>query len=268
MSLRLASLASGSSGNAVYLEGEGTRILVDCGISYKSLCLELEKLGTVPSELDAVLITHEHHDHVSGLRVLMKKCPDLPVYASRGSFEGLSRMSLFPSLPKGSFRLFRAGDALRIGSFSLESIPVSHDAEEPVCFTGNCGERGFALVTDLGLWDDALAERMRRAELLYLEFNHERTMLETGIYPYPLKLRIAGAKGHLSNEAAGQLLAAMYHPGLKAVLLAHLSQENNMPLLAKQAARLALMTAGLDSDNKLIIDTAPPRGLSRILECE
>ncbi len=264
MRFRLFSLASGSTGNSVFVECGSTRLLIDAGLSYKTLCILLDRLGVGPQDLTALLLTHEHSDHTQGLPVILKKT-GLPVYTTEGTFEGLSAQKLFSRLPKENFRLFKAGDSFRIGDVDVRSLPISHDSLEPVAFRGDAAGVHFAVVTDLGCCSEELTASLRGLNALFLEANHNRQMLETGPYPYPLKLRIDGTGGHLSNEAAAELLLKICHPGLHQVILGHLSQTNNYPLLALETVR-GILSTGPEAARQVRLSAAPPQGLSECIE--
>ena len=262
MSFRMVSLASGSEGNAVLAEYGSTRILIDAGLRYKSLCEYLSQLNVDPASISALLLTHEHSDHTLGLPVILKRL-NLPVYTTYGTFEGLSSQAVFSRIPKAGFHLFHAGESFRIGELTLTGLPVQHDCLEPVAYRGDADGVHFAVITDLGCFDDSLIRSLQGLDALLLEANHNRQMLETGPYPYPLKLRIDGEKGHLSNEAAAGLLMKIRHPGLRQVLLGHLSRTNNYPLLALETVRGALGLSG--SDNSIHISACPPKGPSDVI---
>ena len=264
MSFRMCTLASGSEGNACFVECEDTRILIDAGVSYRQLCLSLESLGTEPGALQAVLLTHEHGDHILGLPTLLRK-HKLPVYTTRGTFEGLFEQKLFEKIPKAGFYLLRGREQFSVGSLRITAWPILHDAREPVSYRLDGKEAHAAVITDLGCAGEELIEQMRGLNLLLLESNHNPEMLETGPYPYPLKLRIQSEKGHLSNEAAAAFLQSIRHPGLQAVLLGHLSRTNNYPLLALETVRRILKEH--DPQTLPAIYVAPPKGLSEILTC-
>ena len=262
--MKIFSLASSSSGNAFLIDPGDGLILIDAGVSYRTLAAELGELGRVPAEIRAVLLTHEHADHISGLPVFMKKHPDVPVYASFGTYDGLSRDKIFPRLNKGAFSLIRPGERFAAAGIDFLAVPTAHDTEGSLAYRGDCGEKSFAVITDLGCWTEELAEKMTGLSVLCLEANHDLRMLETGPYPYPLKLRIAGDCGHLSNEDAAALLLRLWHPGLKEVLLSHLSQENNLPILAVETVVSELKTHGIEPDT-LTISAAPRKGLSHAI---
>ncbi|MBP3729418.1 MAG: MBL fold metallo-hydrolase [Lachnospiraceae bacterium] len=263
MKIRICTLASGSEGNALIAEFDDFRLLIDCGISKKALWDSLGALAVDPASLKGLLLTHEHIDHCRGLLPVLKHT-DCPVFASRGSFEGLARHGFFERLPKDRFILFKGGDTFPLGPLKVRTIPLSHDSLEPVAFRLDTEEFSFASVTDLGCYDEALIQELRGLQALVLEANHNRRMLEAGPYPYSLKQRIDGTKGHLSNEDCGQLLKALYHPGLEQVLLAHLSKTNNYPPLALETVSEALRGIP-EANGRLRLSIAPYQGCSEII---
>ena len=262
--MKLVSLASGSSGNAYLIDAGSGLILLDIGLSYRMLTDEMKQLGRSPEEISAVLLTHEHADHVSGLPVFMKHHPSVPVIASNGSYEGLSRDKIFPRLNLGAFHLIRPYERFSAGGIDFLAVPTSHDTAQSLAYRGNTKNGSFAVITDLGCWTEDLAAQMEDLSVLCLEANHDLRMLETGPYPYPLKLRIESGQGHLSNDDAASLLIRLWHPGLREVLLSHLSKENNLPILAVQTMRSELEMHGIDPGT-VHIEAAPRKGLSRTI---
>jgi phosphoribosyl 1,2-cyclic phosphodiesterase len=241
MSLVLSPLFSGSSGNAIYLSDGTTSVLVDGGVSAKRIVHALEQLDVDPASISAILVTHEHKDHVYGIGPLARAF-SLPVYATRGTWCGmestvgaLNREQRYAVIPNQPFK---------IGSLVLCAVPIPHDANEPVCYTFyNDGEK-LALATDIGHIDPEMVQALSGAEFVFLEANHDLEMLENGPYPVYLKRRIAGAKGHLSNDAAAEIACTLAQSGTREFLLAHLSQENNTPDLALETVEKALREAG------------------------
>jgi len=224
--LRLSILASGSSGNATVVEVDGTRILVDCGISLRQLDRRMQEVGLEIGGLDAVVVSHEHDDHVRGLEVLRRR-HRLPVLASEGTADALRRIP-------GVDGSVRAGRALKIGDLEILPVATSHDAREPVGFVFIHRGIRVALVTDTGTVTDSLAEQLVACNGLLLEANHDSDLLRYGPYPWALKRRIASNTGHLSNSQAQAAIERLAHDGLELVVAMHLSQENNRPELAGQ----------------------------------
>ncbi|MBQ9030766.1 MAG: MBL fold metallo-hydrolase [Parasporobacterium sp.] len=227
--MRLMNIASGSSGNATYVGTDHTHILIDSGVSRKRIMEGLKRLDLSLKDLDAVLITHEHSDHIASL-AMVEKASLIPVYTSEGTARQLQEKEMIPQEllhPVGKEQPFRIGD-LRI-----TALPTSHDAADPVCYRLSDGRSDCAVVTDLGTYDEALVRQLQGLDAVVLEANHDVRMLEAGPYPYPLKRRIAGKKGHLSNEDSGRLLSRILHDHLKYIALAHLSRKNNTEDLAR-----------------------------------
>ena len=262
MSIRIRTLASGSEANVLLAEFDDFRLLIDAGLPGRTVLQMLADEGIDPGSVQGLLLTHEHIDHCKGLPQLLKSTA-FPVFATRGTFEGLSRHAFFARLPKERFHLFRAGESFDLGDVRVRSLPVSHDTREPVAYRLEAGEFSFASVTDLGCFDKALAEGLQGVNAMLLEANHNRRMLEAGPYPYPLKKRIDGPEGHLSNEDAGRLLAQLAHLGLTQVLLGHMSKINNVPGLAISAAEEALN--GVPGAEGIRLAAAPPLGFSEPL---
>jgi phosphoribosyl 1,2-cyclic phosphodiesterase len=232
--VRICQLASGSKGNAVYLESGESRLLIDAGLSARELEQRLAGIGVDPTRLDAILITHEHHDHCRGLGPLARR-HQLPVFLhpeTRRALPNLGRLE--------QHHEFAAGDAWTFRDLRIVSFPLTHDAVAPVGFTVESVEGKVGMATDLGIATRLVAERLHGCRALVVEFNHDEAMLVSGPYPWPLKQRIRSSHGHLSNSAAGTLLAGLLWEGLEAVFLAHLSEANNLPQLAMDCARAVI----------------------------
>ncbi len=240
--MRICSIASGSSGNCIYVGSEATHLLVDVGISGKRTETGLHGLGLTMKDIDGILITHEHADHIAGLGVLGRKY-GVPIYATAGTIAALKENPSIGELPEGLFCQVRADEKVVIKDLTCNPLRISHDAAEPVAYRISHGKKKVGIVTDLGNYNDYTVESLRGMDALLLEANHDVNMLQVGPYPYYLKQRILGDKGHLSNERAGQLLCALLHDDLQAVMLGHLSKENNLPELAYEAVRVEVTMA-------------------------
>jgi phosphoribosyl 1,2-cyclic phosphodiesterase len=232
--LRICLLASGSKGNAVYVESGESRVLIDAGLSARELERRLTVIGAGGEDLDALLLTHEHTDHCRGLGPLARRFR-LPVFVQHQAREALNGVGRLDDC-----RLFDSGDTLELRDLRIETVPLTHDAVAPVGFVIESGEGRIGVVTDLGIATRLVAERFQRCRVLVLEFNHDEEMLWAGPYPWPLKQRIRSNHGHLSNRAAAQLLSDLTWEGLEGVFLAHLSETNNDPQLAEGQAREVL----------------------------
>lgn len=255
--LELCTLASGSSGNSLLVTDGRTHVLVDAGISCRRICTGLKELGVEPTELAGVLITHEHSDHISGLTTLTKQLK-LPVYASPGTGRQLCyRIAFLEEL----LRPVAPGEGFSVGGLAIESFPTSHDAAESVGYALSAGGRKAAVVTDLGYVTGAVLRGIRGADLLVAEANHDVEWVQSGPYPYHLKARILGDRGHLSNEAGAELAALAAESGTRAVVLAHLSRENNTPARAWETAARRLRSMGCEPNLDLSLTVAPRSGL-------
>ena len=238
--MRLCSIASGSSGNCIYVGSDATHLLIDVGISGKRIEAGVAELGLKLSEIDGIFITHEHADHISGLGVLARKY-HLPIYATRGTIAAVRQTNSLGYIDEELFHCIQADEKCTLKDMTLYPIRTSHDAAEPVAYRIGCDRQKVAVITDLGCYSDYTVECLRDLDVLYLEANHDIHMLQAGPYPYYLKQRILGERGHLSNESAGKLLSRLLHDNMKAVMLGHLSKENNLPELAYESVRVEVM---------------------------
>jgi phosphoribosyl 1,2-cyclic phosphodiesterase len=240
MELRFCALYSGSSGNALYIGTPKAHVLIDAGLPGSRIQESLRRIGVDPQELDAVLITHEHSDHIRGAGVLSRRY-DLPVYATEKTWCAMDGC-LGAIAPKNR-RIFDAKMDFYIKDLNIQPYALPHDAVEPVGYCLYWQNKKIAVATDLGHTNQQIINTLRDADLLVLESNHDEEMLENGPYPYYLKQRIKGSKGHLSNAAAGNALVQLLTGRFQHVLLGHLSAQNNTPQRA-----LATVTAILKAN--------------------
>lgn len=232
--MRICLLASGSKGNALYLECGESRLLIDAGLSARELTSRLASIGVEAATLDAILVSHEHLDHCRGLGPMARRYR-LPVYLhgeARRALPGLGRLD--------DHREFEVGDVWSFRDLQITAIPLTHDAVAPVGFSIESAAGKVGLVTDLGIATRLVVDRLQGCRALVLEANHDEVMLRDGPYPWPLKQRIRSNHGHLSNTAAAQLLDDLLWDGLEAVFLAHLSETNNVPQLARDCCQAVL----------------------------
>ncbi len=237
--MRLCSIASGSSGNCIYAGTESTHVLVDAGISGKRVEAGLHSIGLTGHDIDGILVTHEHSDHISGLGVLCRRY-HIPVYATPGTIGAIRSCGSIGKIPEELFCEVWADESFTIKDLTVNPMQISHDAAQPVAYRLSYGTKRAAVCTDLGTYNDYTVECLKGMDVLFLEANHDVNMLQVGSYPYYLKQRILGNRGHLSNENSGRLLSRVLHDDLKAVFLGHLSQENNLPELAYETVRLEI----------------------------
>lgn len=237
--MRMCSIASGSSGNCIYVGSDNHHILIDAGISGKRVEAGLRELELSGKDIDGILLTHEHSDHIKGLGVLARKY-GVPIYATPGTAGAVKAMSGLGRIDDSLFVEIHADQDFQIGDLKVSPFHISHDAAEPVAYRIACGEKKMAVATDLGVYTDYTVEHLKGLDVLLLEANHDIHMLQVGAYPYYLKQRISGDLGHLSNETAGKLLCEVLHDDLKAIVLGHLSKENNYAELAYETVKLEI----------------------------
>lgn len=237
--MRLVSIASGSSGNCIYAGSDNTHILVDAGISNKRIEQGLNEIGLKGGDLDGIIITHEHSDHTKGLGVLSRKY-GIPLYGTKETLLAIAEQKYLGEYPKELHRPISPEVHFFVGDLEIQPFSVDHDAANPVAYRIHHGNKAVAVATDLGHYDQYVIDHLQGLDALLLEANHDVNMLEAGPYPYYLKRRILGSRGHLSNENAGKLLSCVLHDNLKRVLLGHLSKENNYEELAFETVKLEI----------------------------
>lgn len=237
--MRFVSIASGSSGNCLYLGSENTHILIDAGISNKRIEQGLNEIGIKGSELNGIFITHEHSDHIRGLGIMARKYP-IPIYGTKETLEEIEQKASLGNYPKELLCPILPDVDFLLGDLLIRPFRIDHDAANPVAYRVQNGRKSVAAVTDLGHYDQYIIDHLQGLDALLLEANHDVRMLETGPYPYRLKQRILGDHGHLSNENCGRLLNCILHDHLKKILLGHLSKENNYEELAYETVRLEI----------------------------
>jgi phosphoribosyl 1,2-cyclic phosphodiesterase len=233
--LRIAFLASGSSGNSLYIEGNDTQILIDAGLSGKQVRLRMEQINADPKDLNAILVTHEHNDHVKGVGVMARRY-DLPVFATPGTWSGIGKK--IGNI--GKKKVFERGDLFEIGGIRIHSFATSHDANEPTGFSIQIDKYKIGIATDLGFVSRLVGRRLEGSNVIVLESNHDIEMLKKGSYPWHLKQRILSRYGHLSNFNCNDALNKLAHSELEVIGLAHLSKENNDPNLVENEGKKLL----------------------------
>ena len=250
---KIVPLFSSSKGNSYYIQGNGSAILVDAGRNLKQLELAMSMNGVSMSDVGAVFVTHEHSDHISALKVLLKRY-DIPLYASRGTLDYLVENDKVPACA----RLNVIGSTVEANGFEVTRVETSHDAAEPCgYFITTPDGRRLSIVTDTGYLTADARSAISRSHLAVVESNHDIDMLREGMYPYILKKRILSDSGHLSNAACAEALPDFVGAGLTRIILGHLSEENNTPHLALSEAIDSLNRAGMVLESDYIIDVAP-----------
>lgn len=255
--MRYSILASGSSGNSFFIRTKETRLLTDIGLSSRRIEALLKGIGEDPAEIDGILVTHEHIDHIRGLKVFAKKY-QVPVYLNYGTWKAIS--SQLEEIDPKKIIIFPTGERHRFGDLTVESFPVSHDAAEPMCFTFYEGDLKLSYVTDLGYVSDRIKEQIYGSHIIIMEANHDVEMLRMGSYPWNVKRRILGDMGHLSNDSSAEALTEVITSDTERIYLAHLSQENNLIELARMTVGQILREEGHPIGEKIhLFDTYPDK---------
>ena len=255
MGVCVSVLASGSRGNTALVESSRARLLVDAGISCRETFKRLKTAGFDPRSLSAILITHEHADHVSGLAVLAKKL-DIPVFMTGATHQAWARSLRDDAgeLPKlARLEIFSAGRQFQIADITVMPFTIPHDAADPVGFTFRAEGAKIAFATDLGYMPASVRDHLRRCDVLILESNHDVEMLRVGPYPWSVKQRVMSRVGHLSNDSLAQFFAEDYDGGASHIVLAHLSEQNNHPEVARRTAEQALGPQQTLLQNRLML---------------
>ena len=265
MAIKFATIASGSSGNSIFVGNENTKILIDAGLSGKQVQEGLSDIGVSGNELDAIFVTHEHIDHVKGIGVLSRRF-NLPVFATKGTWDNMPK-SVGEIKDENKKIIFSDKDCV-LKDFCIKPYAIPHDAKEPVGFSVLTEKFKMSIATDLGHVTESIMENIKDCDLLLLESNHDVDMLKNGEYPYPLKKRILGDKGHLSNETAGKLLAWVIcqNSKLRNVFLGHLSKENNTPKTAYDTVNNILKSYDINAGKEFNLYMAKRFGIENLIE--
>ena len=237
--MRFSVLASGSSGNAIFVESDGARLLVDAGLSGKELTRRLQSIGVDPAHLDGIVVTHEHGDHVLGVGIMARKY-GLPVYIHPDTLGAAAgKVGWIPEVIP-----VKASCSFTVGNMTVTPFAIPHDAVNPFGFTFCANGKKLGLATDMGTVSALVRERLRECQALILESNHDLQMLREGPYAWSLKQRVMSRHGHLSNGDSSDLLRELIHDSLESVVLAHISQVNNDPRLAYRTAEAVVQASG------------------------
>jgi phosphoribosyl 1,2-cyclic phosphodiesterase len=249
MGLRFTILSSGSTGNAMVVQSGDVKLLVDVGFSAKKMEQLMKEREIAGSELDAILVTHEHSDHIKGLGAFARKF-DLPIYANEKTWEELNQQ--IGEIAEANKRVMETGTMQEFGGVKVESFGISHDAAEPVGYCFYEGEQKLSLATDLGYMSSKVKEQITDSDALVLETNHDIEMLRMGHYPWSIKRRILGDKGHLSNEAAAEGLCEVLTSKTKSVYMAHLSRDHNLMDLARLTVNNIVEDKGISLETQKV----------------
>lgn len=252
----ILSLRSGSRGNASLVSGGKTKLLVDCGVSGKSVTSALADVDVYPEDISAIAVTHEHIDHIAGIGVMMRRY-HIPVWANAATWAAME--SQVGKIDKSLVNIFDNDSSFEIGEIGVKPFSIPHDAADPVGYSFVCGDEKVAVATDIGELKKDLFEAIRGSKTVLLESNHDVNMLEVGKYPPQLKRRIRGKLGHLSNDDAGRAAEFLVRLGTERIILGHLSEENNYPELARQTVICALDDAGIKCGRDVLLGVALPQ---------
>lgn len=242
MEIRFSPLFSGSSGNATYVGCDDSQLLVDAGMSGSRITQEMALIGVDPYKLDAILVTHEHSDHIKGIGILSRKY-DIPVYATEGTWEGMYQK--IGNIAEKNRIIFEPEQDFFIGSLNVIPFSIPHDAAQPVGYAFELDGARLSIATDIGCIRDSWLKYVMGSDAVILESNYDVGMLNAGRYPYELKKRISSRRGHLSNDDAGAVAVELARHGARQIILGHLSQENNFPDLAMRSCEYAFQMSGL-----------------------
>lgn len=251
--INFCNLYSGSSGNSTLFSSAQTNLLIDAGVSGKKTEEALKSLGISPYDIDAIIISHEHTDHIKGAGILSKRY-DIPVYANENTWQVMCRS--IKQISVKNMRSFTTGEAFCIKDTCIMPFNIPHDAIEPVGFCIFAGNNKVCIATDMGHITQEFTENAEKSDLLLIEANHDIEMLKCGPYPWELKRRILGDKGHLSNDAAAEIVVHMARKGTKRFILGHLSRENNFPELAHQTVCNFANQNGITPNLDITLDVA------------
>lgn len=255
LSLQFSVLASGSTGNAIYVEANDQAFLVDAGLSGKQMTNLFEQIGRDIKNLSGILVTHEHSDHIKGLGVLARK-HKLPIYANEKTWQAMN--GLIGEISTDQKFVFQTGAVKTFGSLDIESFGVSHDAAEPMFYVFHHEGKKLALITDTGYVSDKMKGTIRNADAFVFESNHDVSMLQMGHYPWSIKRRILSDVGHVSNEDAAIAMMDVIGDATKRIYLAHLSKDNNMKDLARMSVEQTLASKGFVTGEQFeLYDTDP-----------
>lgn len=260
--LNFCSLYSGSSGNSLFVQTENTRILIDAGVSSKKIEEGLKSIDVEPSSIDAILVTHEHSDHIQGLGTFSKKF-DTPIYANQETIDNMQNQIL--KISEKNIKKFKVSDKFSIGDIDIKSFSIPHDAANPCGFNIFKENKKLSIATDIGHMDNKLIKNLEDSLFILLESNYDSEIIKYSRYPYSLKSRITGPLGHLSNDSAGKTISYLLKSGLKSAILGHLSKENNFPELAYKTVADQLMEQN-NFNNSISLSVANRNSPGKLLE--
>lgn len=238
--MKFMTIASGSSGNCSLIGSDKASLLLDAGVSRKKIQDGLKTCDMTLDDIDGILVTHEHIDHVRAIGVISRN-KEIPIYATQGTCEALKACSALGEFDFELLKPISVEQPFFIGDIEVTAHSTWHDASDPVCYSLINNNKKVSVATDMGDYNDYIVDSLKESDILLIEANHDIRMLQAGSYPYKLKQRILGRYGHLSNEAGGRLIKSLLNAHINSIFLGHLSNENNHPELAYEAVKLELM---------------------------
>ncbi len=259
--MEFCSLFSGSSGNCQYIKTENTTILVDAGLSGKKIQQEIVNIGEDPKKIDAIFITHEHIDHIQGAGIMSRRL-NVPVYANKKTWDAM--YPYIGNINPENIKILE--ECAEIGDLSVMPFDISHDSAHPVGYNIFYKNKKISIVTDTGCINELIINKIMNSDLLLIESNHDEDMVLIGPYPWPLKRRVLGEFGHMSNDTAGDLISKVVKRGTEIVLLGHLSKENNFPQLAYKTVENILKENSIDVNPGICLEMTYRDKSSKIYE--
>lgn len=260
--LKFCSLYSGSTGNSLLVKSDNSNILIDVGVSAKKIIEALTSINVDINSIDAILVTHEHSDHVKGLGTLSKKY-NIPVYANKETWSAMPNEK--SKISSENQNIFNVSESFNIKDFKIYPFSIPHDAANPCGFNIFCNNKKITIATDIGHIDDNIFRNLENSSFVLLESNYDPEILKVGSYPYMLKQRILGPNGHLSNDMAGKAICKLINSGLQSVMLGHLSKENNFPDLAYKTVVENLVSNNY-TENSISLSVASRNEPSKIID--
>ncbi len=261
--LNFCSLYSGSSGNSLFVETANTKLLIDAGVSSKKIEKALSDINVDPCSIDGILVTHEHIDHVQGLGTFSKKF-DLPVFVNQETLDAMPKQR--DKIASNNIKTFKVSDKFSIGDLDIKPFSIPHDAANPCGFNIRKEDKKISIATDIGHMTNDIVKQLEESLFIMLEANYDPEVLRCSSYPFPLKSRIAGPTGHLSNEMAGKTISHLLKCGLKNAMLGHLSKESNFPELAYQTVMDELISTSSFDTNSIHLNVASRDVHSEVIE--
>lgn len=256
-------LVSGSSGNSIFVKSEGTKILIDAGVSGKKIQDCLKEIGEDCADIDAVFITHEHSDHIKAAGILSRRF-DIPLYATEGTWLAMEKD--IGNIERRNRKIIYSGEKTQLNDMVLKPFCIPHDAADPVGYNIFSDGIKMTVATDIGHIDDTVREAVADSDVLLLEANHDIEMLKRGPYPYNLKQRILGMYGHMANSVAGELIGEVFSGRMKNIFLGHLSAENNTPSIAYRTVAAILENNNISIGKDVNVELAQRHCPSRAIE--